>query len=111
MDLLAKLLPRMPDPVTGLVIEAGQIKRNYWRDLFRYRELFDILAWRNVLARYEQTMICVIGRCCGRCSRCAEHDQHAIVAAAFLFRRRVRNGSRFQKNFSTPSKDEKISAE
>ncbi len=36
---------------------------------------------------------------------------HAIVAAAFLFRRRVRNGSRFPKNFSTPSKDEKISAE
>ncbi len=31
--------------------------RNYWRDLWRYRELFAILAWRDVAVRYKQTMI------------------------------------------------------
>ena len=30
-----------------LIIEAGHTERNYWRDLFRYRELFYFLAWRD----------------------------------------------------------------
>jgi lipopolysaccharide transport system permease protein len=33
-----------------LLIEAGHTERNYWRDLFPYRELFYFLAWRDVLA-------------------------------------------------------------
>ena len=43
-----------------LVIEAGHTERNYWRDLFRYRELFYFLAWRDVLVRYKQTVIGVL---------------------------------------------------
>lgn len=38
-----------------LVIEAGRAEKNYWRDLFHYRELFLILAWRDVMVRYKQT--------------------------------------------------------
>ncbi len=38
-----------------LVIEAGRAERHYWRDLWRYRELFYFLSWRDVLVRYKQT--------------------------------------------------------
>lgn len=40
-----------------LVIEAGRADAHYWRDLWRYRELFMILAWRDVAVRYKQTFI------------------------------------------------------
>lgn len=40
-----------------LIIEAGRAERHYWRDLWRYRELFYILAWRDILVRYKQTVI------------------------------------------------------
>jgi lipopolysaccharide transport system permease protein len=40
-----------------LVIEAGKTEKQYWRDLWRYRELFYILAWRDVAVRYKQTVI------------------------------------------------------
>jgi lipopolysaccharide transport system permease protein len=40
-----------------LVLEAGRAERNYWRDLWSYRELFAILAWRDVAIRYKQTAI------------------------------------------------------
>jgi len=40
-----------------LIIEAGQIERQYWQDLWRYRELFYFLAWRDILVRYKQTII------------------------------------------------------
>jgi lipopolysaccharide transport system permease protein len=40
-----------------LVIEPGRAERNYWRDLWHYRELFAILAWRDVAVRYKQTVI------------------------------------------------------
>jgi len=43
--------------VEELVIEAGRTERHYWRDLWRYRELFYFLAWRDVLVRYKQTVI------------------------------------------------------
>ena len=43
------------DQVT--VIEAGKTERQYWKDLWRYRELFLFLAWREVLVRYKQTAI------------------------------------------------------
>jgi lipopolysaccharide transport system permease protein len=39
------------------VIEAGRQERNYWRDVWRYRELFYVLAWRDVAVRYKQTVI------------------------------------------------------
>jgi lipopolysaccharide transport system permease protein len=40
-----------------LVLEPGRTARNYWRDLWRYRELMYFLAWRDVLVRYKQTAI------------------------------------------------------
>jgi len=40
-----------------LLIEAGRGEKNYWRDLWRYRELFYFLAWRDILVRYKQTVI------------------------------------------------------
>jgi lipopolysaccharide transport system permease protein len=40
-----------------LIIEAGKTERQYWRDLWRFRELFYILAWRDVVVRYKQTLI------------------------------------------------------
>src|SRR5258705_2189325 len=40
-----------------LLIEPGCVERNYWRDLWRYRELFYFLAWRDILVRYKQTVI------------------------------------------------------
>ena len=40
-----------------LVIEAGRAERQYWHDLWRYRELFYFLAWRDILVRYKQTAI------------------------------------------------------
>ena len=40
-----------------LVIEHGRAERHYWRDLWRYRELFQVLAWRDISVRYKQTVI------------------------------------------------------
>lgn len=40
-----------------VVIEPGRGTRQYWRDLWRYRELFYFLAWRDILVRYKQTVI------------------------------------------------------
>lgn len=40
-----------------LVLEAGRADARYWRDLWHYRELFAILAWRDVSVRYKQTVI------------------------------------------------------
>ena len=43
-----------------LIIEPGRTEKNYWRDLWRYRKLFYILAWRDLSVRYKQTAIGVI---------------------------------------------------
>ena len=40
-----------------MVLEAGRAERHYWQDLWLYRELFFILAWRDVSVRYKQTII------------------------------------------------------
>ncbi|MEM6883620.1 MAG: ABC transporter permease [Verrucomicrobiota bacterium] len=40
-----------------LIIEAGRSEKNYWLDLWRYRELFLILAWRDISVRYKQTFV------------------------------------------------------
>lgn len=40
-----------------IVIEAGRTERQYWKDLWNYRELFMFLAWRDFLVRYKQTII------------------------------------------------------
>ncbi len=40
-----------------LILERGRSEKNYWRDLWRYRELFQVLAWRDIAVRYKQTAI------------------------------------------------------
>src|SRR5262249_39728946 len=40
-----------------LIIEPGRAERRYWRDLWQYRELFQVLAWRDISVRYKQTVI------------------------------------------------------
>lgn len=40
-----------------IVIEPGKTEKNYWKDLWRYRELFYILSWRDIKVRYKQTAI------------------------------------------------------
>ncbi len=42
------------------MLEQGRAEKNYWRDLWHYRELFAILAWRDVAVRYKQTVIGVL---------------------------------------------------
>jgi lipopolysaccharide transport system permease protein len=46
----------IPSP-RELVIEPGLSEKNYWKDLWRYRELFYILSWRDIKVRYKQTVI------------------------------------------------------
>ncbi len=43
-----------------LIIEPGRTEKNYWADLWRYRELFLILAWRDLSVRYKQTIIGIL---------------------------------------------------
>jgi lipopolysaccharide transport system permease protein len=51
----------MPPPNdTKLIIEAGRSEKNYWKDLWRYRELFYILSWRDIKVKYKQTVLGVL---------------------------------------------------
>ena len=43
-----------------IVLEQGRADKYYWSDLWRYRELFLILAWRDLSVRYKQTVIGVL---------------------------------------------------
>jgi len=40
-----------------LIIEPTRGFQNYWRDLWRYRELFVFMAWRDIIVRYKQTVL------------------------------------------------------
>jgi len=42
---------------TEIIIEAGRPSANYWRDLWRYRELAGLLAWRDIKVRYKQAAL------------------------------------------------------
>ncbi|MDZ8055095.1 MAG: ABC transporter permease [Aulosira sp. ZfuCHP01] len=48
---------QMTDSQQELLIEAGRTEQQYWKDLWRYRELLYFLAWRDILVRYKQTFI------------------------------------------------------
>ena len=43
-----------------LVIEKGRSEKNYWRDLWRYKELFYILSWRDIKVKYKQTVLGIV---------------------------------------------------
>jgi lipopolysaccharide transport system permease protein len=51
-------LSHTQDPL--LIIEPGRTEKNYWADFWRYRELFLILAWRDISVRYKQTIIGIL---------------------------------------------------
>lgn len=59
------VLPTIPRPknridmstLDVIIVEAGRTESHYWRDLWRYRELFRVLAWRDLSVRYKQTAI------------------------------------------------------
>ncbi|MCX6954202.1 MAG: ABC transporter permease [Verrucomicrobia bacterium] len=55
MSASADRLPFPDQP--ELVLEAGRADSHYWRDLWRYRELFVFLTWRDLLVRYKQTAV------------------------------------------------------
>lgn len=48
------------DNYQEIIIEAGPTERQYWKDLWGYRELFFFLAWRDILVRYKQTSIGIL---------------------------------------------------
>jgi lipopolysaccharide transport system permease protein len=43
--------------MSEIIIEPNQRERQYWIELWRYRELFQVLAWRDLSVRYKQTVI------------------------------------------------------
>ena len=47
----------LADEPRELILEPGRAEKHYWRDIWAYRELFAILAWRDVSVRYKQTAI------------------------------------------------------
>jgi lipopolysaccharide transport system permease protein len=46
-----------PPAAREVILEPGRADRNYWADLWRYRELFQVLAWRDIAIRYRQTAV------------------------------------------------------
>lgn len=57
-SLAAAAAPSAPRPTSPeLVIEAGRANRRYWLDIWRYRELLLLLAWRDIKVRYKQAAL------------------------------------------------------
>lgn len=40
-----------------IILERGRTEKYYWHDLWRFRELFRVLSWRDVAVRYKQTVL------------------------------------------------------
>lgn len=43
-----------------LVIDPDCVQKEYLKDVFRYRELFYFMAWRDIVVRYKQTLLGVM---------------------------------------------------
>ena len=43
--------------MSEFLIEADRVEQQYWRDLWRFRELFLFFTWRDLLVRYKQTVV------------------------------------------------------
>ena len=43
-----------------IIIEPGKTEKNYWKDIWRYRELFYILSWRDIKVRYKQATLGIL---------------------------------------------------
>lgn len=48
------------DAKEKIIIEPGKIEKNYWKDIWKYKELFYILSWRDVKVRYKQTVFGIL---------------------------------------------------
>ena len=46
----------MKEPIK-IVIDANTVKSQYWRDIWRFKDLLYFLSWRDILVRYKQTTI------------------------------------------------------
>lgn len=51
------MINKAEDTEWDIRIAPGYMARHYWKDLWRYRELFYILSWRDLKVRYKQTFI------------------------------------------------------
>lgn len=40
-----------------LPLNPNRIERHYWKNLWRYRKFYAILAWRDIAVRYKQNFI------------------------------------------------------
>jgi lipopolysaccharide transport system permease protein len=56
-----KVQNNLQEPVASMteltIIEPGRRESYYWVELWRYRELLRVLAWRDLSVRYKQTVI------------------------------------------------------
>lgn len=43
-----------------LIIENGVADKQYWINLWKFRELFYVLAWRDIAVRYKQTVLGIL---------------------------------------------------
>ncbi|HWA85640.1 MAG TPA: ABC transporter permease [Opitutus sp.] len=48
-----EIFPSRPETV----LEAGRAGADYWREVWRYRELLGFLAWRDIKIRYKQAVL------------------------------------------------------
>jgi lipopolysaccharide transport system permease protein len=55
--MIKKPIAATMDDKKFVVLEPGRAESHYWEELWRYRELFAILAWRDVAVRYKQTIV------------------------------------------------------
>ena len=60
MAELTSKAPKSKKSDWDLIIEPGKATKRYWLDLWRFRELFLILSWRDISVRYKQTIIGVL---------------------------------------------------
>jgi lipopolysaccharide transport system permease protein len=52
---MARAMPSTRPEVLHIVPGGADLR--YWRDLWRHREIFYVLAWRDVAVRYKQTLL------------------------------------------------------
>jgi lipopolysaccharide transport system permease protein len=48
------------DRLPNIVIEPGMVSKGYWTEIWKYRQLLIVLAWRDISARYKQTLLGLI---------------------------------------------------
>ena len=81
-------------PNRELIIEAGCTERQYWKDLWNYRELFYFLAWRDILVWYKQTVIGILWALIrpfrpARLNRCCIRRRHGSRTVDFCAERQI----------------------